>query len=762
MTIALAMLLVLVAVSAAGRERADTQPTTTPEVQASTCGRQRDDLLGVSGELDDLFGVSGDLEGLIARGARSVGEETLWIFDADFEDLSGDNAGWLSLDQSGTLERVNYWHKDTIHMWNQHPYHPLGDSTWWCGTYADCWRQPRGYGNNWTCMLVREFPEVAEFTDPGDALVLEYDQRYALENDYDYGYTEVSSDGGATWTTLHAVDNPGFAGHPGVSQDWNSIHFDGPGHMSIDLGDYAGQNILIRFRMESDGAYSSQDEYNNPPFNSCLDGAWQLDNIMLWTMDPDSVVIFLDDCESPGDNGWVHENLPTSGQTGVVFERIYDPEPGAGCPYPPLHWWMAAFDSETDGMVDGEDTWLISPPIDISGADGLVGYWETWIDCPGAAGDAFDLQLASVGQMECAQDLAALVDEAPGVWTGGPSWVREFDNWDAFAGPDWLAIGWHLFNDEQGTVPHRRGLMLDRQRVGVPIGGNPTLWDYWIWDRFHDTFDLSEALTDTATLFINDDDGIVSARMLVSSDDGATWDEHTIIRQGPESDTWTVPPPTSHIAEHTEVRYYFETTDGSGNVRRNPKTAPETYYEFSVLPIHGSVGEPSILLVNKHGRLTPSENRHASRPSESFYREALDILGFEYDVFDVEVPSSVSLSDGPDSSGMKYYDTQIWFTNEFNAYTLGLTDQSNLISWLSQSAEGKERNLLLTGNDIGQDLVEYNGDPLGFYGTWLASEYVQNDPGGSFPDTMPILRDYEYGFDFMTYDDRSCHLWSDW
>ena len=86
--------------------------------------------------------------------------DTLWIFDADFEDLLGDNDGWESEDWSPTAPCTNYWHKDTIHMWNQHPSHPLGDSTWWCGTYDNCWVQPRGYGNNWICVLEREFPEV--------------------------------------------------------------------------------------------------------------------------------------------------------------------------------------------------------------------------------------------------------------------------------------------------------------------------------------------------------------------------------------------------------------------------------------------------------------------------------------------------------------------------------------------------------------------------------------------------------------------------
>ena len=87
------------------------------------------------------------------RGARL---ETLWIFDADFEDLTGDNAGWTAYDVSGTLAQTNYWHKDTIRIPDSLVY-LLGDSTWWCGTYNECWRHPRGYGNFWVQILKRSF-----------------------------------------------------------------------------------------------------------------------------------------------------------------------------------------------------------------------------------------------------------------------------------------------------------------------------------------------------------------------------------------------------------------------------------------------------------------------------------------------------------------------------------------------------------------------------------------------------------------------------
>ena len=745
-----AILLVSAVPCIAAREDTAPESSSAVESPASSCAKRADELIGIRGEIGDLDG----------RGLRSVGEETLWIFDADFEDLTGDNAGWTSLDMSGTLAVTNYWHKDTIRI---NGFEHLGDSTWWCGTYNDCWRQPRGYGNDWICVLERSFSEVAALTNPGDLLVLEYDQRIAMESDYDYGYTDVSSDGGITWTTVQTVENAGFAGHPGMSLDWDSTNLAGPGHMSIDLSDYAGLPISIRFRFESDGTYSSQDQWNNPPFNSVLDGAWQLDNIELWAAVPGSITVFLDDCESPGDNGWVHDNIAGSGQTGVVFNRVFEPDilRDDYCYWwCPSGWWMAALDAETGRMVDGQNSWLLSPPIDISGTEFLVGQWDAWMDLGSLTNDFYDIYLSAGDDSQCIMEHSNFVD----AWTQwphiGPYVATETADWDLWAPSDWLVINWRLWNDypAEPGAEHMTGLMLDRQRVGVPVGGPPTRWDYYVWRRFHDTFDVAEALTDTAWVWVSDWDGIASARLVVSSDAGAMWQSSPMIRKHPEGDLWLAPPPTDHIAPSTEILYYFESTDGVGNVRTHPRNAPNSYYEFSILPILGSVAEPAILLVDKHGRVIRNEDGEFRQTSECYFREALDILGFEYDVYDVEVPSgSTDQSNGPDSAGYKYYDTQVWFTNDFNAYTIKPFDQINLIAWLSQAAEGKERNLLLTGNDIGQELMEGWGETLSFYSEWLASEYVTNDVA-AWSDTLLLLQDAGGGFDFLTHDDRQCPL----
>jgi hypothetical protein len=699
----------------------------------------------------DVFGIRGDVAGLLERNFRSGTMETLWIFDADFEDLTGDNAGWTSLDMSGTLGHINYWQKDTVRTGG---FPHLGDSTWWCGSQSICWDQPRGYGNDWLCHLVRAFP-LSAWSDPGDNVTFEWDQRFAIENNYDYGYVDVISEGDSAWVTLASFDNPGFAGSPGTSTNWDHETY---GHWSLDVSSYAGDDIEIRFRLESDAANSSQDTPDSPPMHPFLDGAWQLDNFEFAVNDS---VRWFDDCESAGSNGWTHEDIPATGQTGVVFRRTYCPETlrQFTCDSWLTGWWMAALDSVTGGTVNGQASWLVSPPIDISGAEHLIGEWTYWKDCPGGEShDYYTYLLTSNNAEECVGDLDEF-ENLGLLWWEGTEHATRTDDWDDFAGKDWMAINWRLWDYFPGTPgSHWTGFMLDRQRVGIPTGEPGTTWTYSAWYHFNDWFveQMAEALEDSAIIDVRDDDGIVSMNLIATN--GITTTSYPCRRLDRWYDDWTAPPPTAEIVPGVEIRYYFEATDGTGNISTYPRNAPDAYCEFSILPIVGSVADPAVLLVDKHGRTTPGEDRRYRHTSERYFREALDILGFEYDVFDVNVPSGYMLSEGPDSSGMKYYDTQIWFTNEFDAYTIRRSDQRNLIAWLGQSEEGKERNLLLTGNDIGKELIENGEDTLGFYTDWLAVEYLEDSVGPVLVDSLPGLRDFAGGFDFMTYDDRECVL----
>jgi immune inhibitor A len=95
---------------------------------------------------------------------------------------------------------------------------------------------------------------------------LDYQVWYDLEKDYDYGYVEVSTDGGATWSTrptpLTTKADPNGAnlgqGYTGSTctaasrarQCWVQEH--------LDLSAYAGKQILVRFEQVTDDEYNGQ------------------------------------------------------------------------------------------------------------------------------------------------------------------------------------------------------------------------------------------------------------------------------------------------------------------------------------------------------------------------------------------------------------------------------------------------------------------------------------------------------------------------
>ena len=302
-----------------------------------------------------------------------------------------------------------------------------------------------------------------------------------------------------------------------------------------------------------------------------------------------------------------------------------------------------------------------------------------------------------------------------------------------------------------------RGEAGDLEGRGFRSDGDAgTVWNYSGWYRFGDWFEeqLADALIDSAMISVQDDDGIVSVTLVATN--GVTANSYPCRRVAPESNDWMVPPPVTEMVPGSEILYYFEAQDGVGSTSAFPADAPDTQYEFSILPIHGSLSDPGTLLVDKHGRRIPGERRDYSLASQAFYEEALDILGYEYDVYDVRVPSgNTDQSNGPDSVGYKYYDTQIWFASGSNEFMLKVFDQLNLIAWLGQSSEGKERNLLLTGNNLGAVLVV---DSLDFASEWLGSDYCESTVG----DTIPGLRDVPGDLDFMTFDDAECVLRGGW
>jgi len=120
-----------------------------------------------------------------------------------------------------------------------------------------------------------------QFTLPAGAQ-LTFWTWYDIETDWDYGYVEVSTDGGATWTTVPG--NITTNSDPnGNNQEGNGITGNSGGWVfaTFDLSAYGGQTVLLRFRYETDVAVQG----------------------LGWTVDDISINGFFDDVEA-GNQGW--------------------------------------------------------------------------------------------------------------------------------------------------------------------------------------------------------------------------------------------------------------------------------------------------------------------------------------------------------------------------------------------------------------------------------------------------------------------------
>ena len=380
--------------------------------------------------------------------------ETLWIFDADFENCAGDNAGWLVFDESQVRPVPNYWHTDSF---NAYPDGNSPDSSFWCGKCDQCWVQPCGYGNNWLCSLSRVI-DLSGFA--GRAVTLSFRQKLAMEKDYDHGYVDVSADSGAHWTSIYSVTNPGFEGTAGASQDWSSPL---TGLVTLDLSAYAGAPLDVRWRFDSDGANSAQDQPDNPPWHSVREGAWYIDEVVVSS---GSDTIFQDGFEPPA-AGWDYADVLGIGQKGTWYRAV---NPPAGEPRP--DWagetQLVAIDPQTQLAPEGQRAVFVSPPIPISGLPDLVTEWRMWACFP-AAGPPATFEVWSFSRPDTLYCGYTPFYEPNIVWIyrGTCGWIRRVttDLWPTY---DSLRFyGRQTVQDP--PVPGCTGVYVDRVRVGCIV-----------------------------------------------------------------------------------------------------------------------------------------------------------------------------------------------------------------------------------------------------------------------------------------------------
>jgi immune inhibitor A len=135
---------------------------------------------------------------------------------------------------------------------------------------------------------------------------------YVIESDWDFGFVEVSTDGGGTWTEQKVFNEAGqevttsetYPDPNGRMADFGDKlfgltgHTDGMEHQYVDLSGYQGETIQLRLRYATDEAF--------------LERGWFADDFSLTA---GGQTIWSDDVEG-GDNGWTPESGSFTDTTG--------------------------------------------------------------------------------------------------------------------------------------------------------------------------------------------------------------------------------------------------------------------------------------------------------------------------------------------------------------------------------------------------------------------------------------------------------------
>lgn len=99
---------------------------------------------------------------------------------------------------------------------------------------------------------------------------LSFDTYYFIEEQWDFGFVQVSTDGGATWTSLsneYTRSDIVLEGHPDIMANLPGLTGQYSGNMAFDLSAYVGGEIMVAFRYMTDWGYT--------------DPGWYVDNIAL-------------------------------------------------------------------------------------------------------------------------------------------------------------------------------------------------------------------------------------------------------------------------------------------------------------------------------------------------------------------------------------------------------------------------------------------------------------------------------------------------
>ncbi|HEU4725351.1 MAG TPA: FlgD immunoglobulin-like domain containing protein [Candidatus Eisenbacteria bacterium] len=651
--------------------------------------------------------------------AAAVGE-TVYVYSTTLEGLSspGNEGGWTHKDLS---LQPTAWHIDSLLAC------PGMGKQWWCGLRDSSWiydSNRAGYDNNWAQYLENSVDLTG--IPLGQVVTLGFRHRFNAEPDYDYGFVQVL-DLDQSWQPLATFTGkvPNGAGcdtFTVVIPDTIRAKFD------------PGIPVPFRFAFTSDVGYSSAD--------GLYDGdGWSIDNI---TVKSGTDVRFFDN----GNNGlgsWYYSTYPGVGDFFTIRQNVYTEDL---CTANASKVWTA-FDPVILTLVPRINNVVITPPIATNRANSVFMEFDVYRNL--ALNSCYfyepEYRTKNVGDA----DWTLWSNPTNFVYYGGSKdWARQRIALPAAGNRD--SVQYRLgvkdlsaaFCDGAGAYNNTYALF-DNLSLGVIATAPPSIITRDI-DLYQDTFK-------TTAFFANDNMNTPlgdSTVVQVSASRGyKSGFLHYRINNGSFATAPLVPSvaalptfryadvPAGNYPANTTVEYYFSVTDSTDQIAYAPANAPtaQKYFSASILPVKTATN-PALSCFDSLATIL-FVNHFSGRETSARMADALKALGYKFDTWDVNGPSSgIGNSLGGSHVGDPYrwpvtdvnsiiqYKTIIWHSGDLSAFTITPEDEQVIQSWIQQS--GKDRNFLISGDDVAYELATLGKDFNSFLGFTCGARFTRD------------------------------------
>lgn len=659
---------------------------------------------------------SGMRAGRIQR-APAVGE-TVYVYRDSLETRSSpsNEGGWTHYDQS---LKPTAWHVDSLLS--------CQGAVWWCGIVDSTWTfdtNRAGYDNDWTQYLSGSVD--LSGIPAGTPVTLGFRHRFNAEPLYDFGTVELF-DPTEDWMTLAS-----FTGKVETSQglcDTFTV-------VIPDTTRLKYNPVQFRFKFTSDVGYSSAD--------GLYDGdGWILDNI---TIKAGASVRLFDNGHGNGAQWFVTTN-PGVGDLFRISGNLFTEDV---CSDNHSKVWTA-WDPVVQSLVPRMDDLLNTPPIAINRASDAFVEFDVYRNLPLLACFYYHLNFRTKNIGDA--NWTAWQDPTFFVYYGGnKDWARQRIPLPGAGGHDSLQVQLGLrdysatFCDDISS-PNGVYAFFDNVAVGV-IGTAPPSFVVRDIDLFNDTFrttpffkddNFNSAVGDTTVINVAASLGYKQGFMFYRTAPGA-FSSTALARVAPALPTrFLADVPAISYPAGTTLEYYFSATDSLNNTSTYPPDAisAQHYLTASILPVKTATN-PSNGCFDSLATIL-FVNHFSGRETSPRIADALKSLGHKFDTWEVNGPSSgVGNSLGgsdptdpqhhwpaTDVASLTQYKTIIWHSGDLSSFTITKEDQAVLQSWIQQT--GRDRNLWITGDDVGYELTAGGVDYNSFMGFTAGARYLRDN-----------------------------------